>query len=661
MVASCISDTPPVAPLLRSIGLTLGRVGREDAVVRDADLALVPGECLLLTGPTGAGKSTLLRALAGLRDVEVRGGHIERSAPATLLLQDVETQLLCTTVGEEVALGLRARGVPPAQAAVRVRSALGAVALVGCEGCETDALSQGEKQRVVLAALIALEPRVLLLDEPSSALDAQGRGALVRVLAERKRAGMALLVADHAPAELRTLVDRHLALEDGHLTERALPAAAFDLGELQRKGAGPTTTVVANADAPHLALHPGERVLVTGPNGPGKSTWLRAIAHEQSRTHLVALAIQQPRRSLFARTVASEIEFALRRHAVAEPARRARVDELLGRLDLTAFADASPLRLSFGQQHRLAMAAALAARPRVVLLDEPFAGVDPAGRRALLRWLADEQAESGAALVVASHDRQPLGAWCDQVVALPERHGPAGPAAAPSARPPPGPPLPARPLQSRPLQFREGRSLVHRRSAVTKMLAATGAGALALAVDSLPVLVALVGLVAVGYRVAGLSAKDFWRDGRWLLLQGATVLSLTLLLRGPTGWVDGCRTALQLALVFLPFGLVVRTTRTDALVEPLRRWLPARLAFAMGATLRFVPVFARELGELVEMQRLRGARLHPRELWRLQALQDWVSCIALPMAVRAIEVAHAAADAAEIRGVTGSEAQEDPP
>jgi energy-coupling factor transport system permease protein len=93
-------------------------------------------------------------------------------------------------------------------------------------------------------------------------------------------------------------------------------------------------------------------------------------------------------------------------------------------------------------------------------------------------------------------------------------------------------------------------------------------------------------------------------------------------------------------------------------LDAVRGRLPERAAFAAGATLRFTPFFARELGELVEMQRLRGALLSVRQLARPSAWRDWLACVALPMTVRAIEIAEEAADAAAIRGL--GEARNDP-
>jgi energy-coupling factor transport system permease protein len=203
----------------------------------------------------------------------------------------------------------------------------------------------------------------------------------------------------------------------------------------------------------------------------------------------------------------------------------------------------------------------------------------------------------------------------------------------------------------RALQHRPGDSLLHRLMPWHKLAGAMAVGALALLVDDVRGLLALLVAIVLAYRMAGLSRAELWRDLRWLLLQGALVVGLTLLLRGAGALQAGVRTALQLVLVFLPMALVLRTTSVEAMLDDLEHWLPDRIAFAIGATLRFVPVFARESGELIEMQRLRGARLTARDAWRPGAWRDWLACIALPMTLRAIEIASEAADAATIRGL----------
>jgi energy-coupling factor transport system ATP-binding protein len=130
------------------------------------------------------------------------------------------------------------------------------------------------------------------------------------------------------------------------------------------------------------------------------------------------MLFQNPERNLFERSVQEEVAFALRR--MGWPRRRiaARVAEVLDRFDLSQLCERSPLRLSFGEQHRVALASVLAPAPRVLLLDEPFAGLDWESRHHVLEMLAREQRRCGNAIVVASHDELPASHWAHRRVEL---------------------------------------------------------------------------------------------------------------------------------------------------------------------------------------------------------------------------------------------------
>jgi energy-coupling factor transport system ATP-binding protein len=185
-----------------------------------------------------------------------------------------------------------------------------------------------------------------------------------------------------------------------------------------------------------LEIAPGERVHVYGANGSGKTTLLRAAAGllQPARGCVrmaglrptagaplvgrVGLLFQNPERNLFERSVLEEVAFALRR--MGWPRRRveARVAEVLDRCALSQLRERSPLRLSFGEQHRVALASVLAPAPTVLLLDEPFAGLDLESRHHLLEMLAREQRRRGIAIVVASHDALPAYGWAHRRVEI---------------------------------------------------------------------------------------------------------------------------------------------------------------------------------------------------------------------------------------------------
>jgi energy-coupling factor transport system ATP-binding protein len=434
---------------LEARGFGYAYAGASRTSLDGVELAVAAGECVWLRGPSGSGKTTLLRGLAGVLPPGGRSsGRVRALGRPALLFQDVESQLLCTTVDEEVELGLRERGVPADGCRALAREALARVGIAGFERRPVDALSAGEKQRVVLAALLALRPRVLLLDEPASALDPAGRRALVALLRDLARSGHAVMVADHTPDVAAAVADRRLELREGRLTPRpGAPDAASARREpaaAAAPGPGPraealrceSVGVVDSAgrallDEVSLVVRRGERALLTGPNGAGKTTLLRAAAGlaplARGRVHVapraggeggVGLLFQDPQRHLFAATVADEVAFALRRQGLPRRAVEARVAEVLDLCDLAPLRQRSPLRLAFGEQIRVALAAALAPRPALLLLDEPFAGLDSAARARLLGFLAREQAQRDHAIVIASHDPRPWEGWCSRTLRL---------------------------------------------------------------------------------------------------------------------------------------------------------------------------------------------------------------------------------------------------
>lgn len=206
-------------------------------------------------------------------------------------------------------------------------------------------------------------------------------------------------------------------------------------------------------------------------------------------------------------------------------------------------------------------------------------------------------------------------------------------------------------LPGRAFHYRDTGSPLHRTGAGVKAALALAAGATAIATREPLLQALLLALLVCGYRLARLSISELWQDARWLAIQGVVIVALSALRSGADGLAPGARTAAQLALFFLPGALLLRTTPTMRWVDSARRLLPPRISFALGTSLRFVPFFARELHEIVGAQRLRGARLAPHELWRPRAWRDWVECVGIPMAVRAIHTANEAALAAEMRGL----------
>jgi energy-coupling factor transport system ATP-binding protein len=419
-------------------GLTFAYPGAPEAL-RDISLDLERGEVVALLGPSGSGKSTLLRALAGLVPhfhggrfagrVEVCGHDTRRARPAELagtvatVFQDPEDQVVMTRVENEVAFGLENLGVPPREIWGRVEEALAAVSAQHLWGRRAIELSGGELQRVCLASALALRPRLLLLDEPTSQLDPQAAVQFLRTVAG---IGATVVLSEQRIARALSLADRVLFVEDGRLLLDAHRDEAVAWLEAERPGwldgdphaAGGASdhealrvdgvTFAYGGEPPavveaSLAVARGEIVALEGPNGSGKTTLaklaaglLEPAAGTVTRRGRAAYLSQDPGRYLVKETALDEV-------ALAVGGDRALARAALERVGLGWAAARHPRDLSSGERERLGVAAVAVSRPDVLVLDEPTRGVDPDRKAALAAWLADEAAR-GAAVLVVTHD-----------------------------------------------------------------------------------------------------------------------------------------------------------------------------------------------------------------------------------------------------------------
>jgi energy-coupling factor transport system ATP-binding protein len=386
-----------------------------------------------------------------------------------LVLQDPETQLVMARAGDDVAFGLENHCVPIAEIWPRVHRALADVGFPYSEDRATAALSGGEKQRLAIAGILALRPRVLLLDEPTANLDADGARAVREVLARvAERRDVTMVVVEHRVADVLPLVDRVVVVEAGAgIVADGPPGAVFAReGERLKQlgvwvpGAPPAPparrsppgedAIVARdlsylyprSEAPALdgiaaTVRRGSALAITGPNGSGKSTLamllagllrpqggeIQAFGEEPWRwspralVRRIGTVFQDPEHQLVAARVDDELRVGPRAIGLPNDEIEARVRELLERLDLQKLAAANPFTLSGGEKRRLSVGTALATSPDALVLDEPTFGQDRRTFAELLTLLA-EYREGGGAIAFASHDELFVDAFADERLRL---------------------------------------------------------------------------------------------------------------------------------------------------------------------------------------------------------------------------------------------------
>jgi energy-coupling factor transport system ATP-binding protein len=430
------------------------------------DLCVRAGELVLVTGPTGCGKSTLLRLAAGLLARHGRGridgivtvdgrdpggmAPSERVARIGFVSQDPSDQIVTATLGDEIAFSLESAGWEADRIERRIPEMLSAMGLPVQPDRGSLALSGGQRQRLVIAAALAGGAGLLLLDEPLSQLDPTAALALVRQLRGLVDEGMAVLMVEHRLEMTLHVADRVVVMEAGGIVHDA-PRPPVDLmrrlglsipglidldDRLGRVGltradlrpaadvsvAGPRPLApevlrgkglrFAYGDQPALAgvdlvVYAGERVAILGANGSGKSTLLAAACGHLDAGVVIrggrAVDVpQEPDLALFCGTVREELAYGPKEArlpradvtgVVAWAASALSVDDLL---------DRAPQALSRGQRLRVAVAAALACRPRLLALDEPTSGQD--GDQVERMMAALREALRDAALLFATHD-----------------------------------------------------------------------------------------------------------------------------------------------------------------------------------------------------------------------------------------------------------------
>lgn len=636
--------------------LTVRWAGSRFPAVEGVSFRIGAGEVVAVLGARGAGKTTLALALAGLlpghHEGELTGG-LTVEGRAAFVGEDAEACLIEPRVEADVAFGNRVRAVSDVEATARADEALAAVGMCALGERATGELSGGQVQRVAVAGALADRADLLVLDGPTSELDAEGRDGLLDVLTGLETTTVVFTTHDPAAA-LRA--HRAIVLNAGHVVFDGDPLTLF--GDARRVAgwglrapeatrrrpphhSGDPVAVVRDArwrydngvtalDGVSLQVSAGEVVALRGPNGSGKSTLALGLAGlievpGVTVSGPVALVFQNPDRQILAETVATEVAFAPRHQGLPAEEVDTRARAALIRVGLDEAANSHPLRLARSQRQLLALAGALAQRPALLILDEPTSGLDAAAIDVVCRIIAEE-ADHGTAVLLITHDDAVAG-LAHRTVTLP---APRPDATVASPHPDRGLPVPLV-------------GTVFAIATIATMLlggwmplaGVAVAGLLALALSARPALRLLPRTLAPALPVlVAIVAFGWWLPPSTVPPEGVAshAASLGLRLVSMIVW-----TSWLFAVV--PSETVVARLRASR--------LPAALSLALVIAVRFVPTLRRRLAEITDAQRVRGAQLdHGGPIRRTVALLS----VLVPLFVSGLRSADDLARALTVRG-----------
>jgi cobalt transport protein ATP-binding subunit len=503
--------------------ITYAYRGGEEAV-RDVSIRLEEGGVVLVTGPSGAGKTTLCRAANGLiphefkgrlkGNVTIAGRYDSRKLSVSalskivgVLSQDPETQLFNPTVEEEIVFGACNYGLPVETIRERTERLLELTRLKRHRRKNPHNLSGGQQQSCALASILAFDPLVLVLDEPTSNVDPVGSQQVLELVARLAREeNRTTLLVEHKIEELADLVDEMIVLHEGEILHRgpvrevlehveyidsvglSVPQVTLLCAKLRSAGwpierlpigideavevLAPLIDRKALSRAPQLPprrvqhgeeevvvdirdlvyiysdgtralsgvdleIRRGEFVGILGQNGSGKTTLVKhlngllkptggtvTVAGLDTRKATIAemaqavgYIFQNPDSQIFKMKVEDELAFGPQNVGLSEEEVAKRVKEAAKDLEISHLLEKNPFFLSKGEKQRIAVAAVMAMKPDILVLDEPTTGQDFKRAREIMD-LAVRLHGEGQTVIVITHDMNLAAEYCDRVVIM---------------------------------------------------------------------------------------------------------------------------------------------------------------------------------------------------------------------------------------------------
>jgi energy-coupling factor transport system ATP-binding protein len=451
--------------------------GADGNSLSDFSLRISKGEFIVLCGRSGCGKTTVTRLLNGLiphfyegaltGKVTIEGHDVTRaelSQTAKLVgsvFQNPKSQFFNVDTDGELAFGCENMALPRDAILSNVKKAVRELGLDGLLGRSIFHLSGGEKQQIACGSVYATNPRVYVLDEPSSNMDAKAIGRLQSILTTLKNAGNTIVVSEHRLHYLTELADRFIYVQDGKAVQSFSPKEMRELKDRNRIELGlrpsdqnsisytgdgvrfreksdacPAIQMnklhcrrgnreVLNISELEIPLH--SVVAIIGDNGAGKSTLVETLSgflkhkghicmrgkrtKRGERTQRSYMVMQDVNRQLFCSSVRDEILLGL------SEGKEQCADGLIEDMGLSEYKDRHPASLSGGQKQRVAICAAIAAGKEFLFYDEPTSGLDFDGMDRLCK-LIRQNAEAALSTLVITHDFELIMGCCTHVLHL---------------------------------------------------------------------------------------------------------------------------------------------------------------------------------------------------------------------------------------------------
>lgn len=431
--------------------------GAKENVLENINLTVEYGETVLLSGVSGEGKSTLLSIINGVipfvnsgefsGSVEIDGKDVtklkisERSKLIGTVLQNADEQIIYDLVNEEVAFGCENLNIASEEIDRRIERFTTLMQIE--KTAKTKTLSGGQKQRLITASTLAMEQKIIILDEPLANLDTHTAHILLKALRNLANSGYAVLIVEHRLDVVKNYIDKVMRIENKQLftstdindlnsgiktiphADGSLPGEVLIKGEKLFFAAGDRNII----DGLDIEIRAGERIVLLGENGCGKTTLMRMLARlNKSNDGMLSQTItkskkanskwfskvgyvyQNPVYQLFMPTLLSEISFKAKSEETAM--------EMINAFGLSGLEQRHPQSLSEGQKRRASIAAVCASEPTVLFLDEPTVGQDYKNLCKTVETVNKINKNLGTAIVTVTHDKRCAGALADRVLIM---------------------------------------------------------------------------------------------------------------------------------------------------------------------------------------------------------------------------------------------------